>query len=270
VETLHHVLQERSSERDARATRLERLCTMGEMAGNLIHKFNNTLTIMMGHLDLLLEDVVEEDLRGRLKTVSAAASDGVQLAKTLQQFIRSGPAEPEPLEVEEIISETVRMTEPIWSGRSRHLGGSIHLDCQLPGRSRIVGNPGELREVFTNLILNAIDAMPQGGSLSIRATRQNGSLLTEVADTGVGMSESVQNRIFQPFFTTKGEEGNGMGLSIVRRIVEEHGGQIDVDSQPGRGSRFTVSLPLQATGKGAAPFADAPPVAQPIGGALPG
>lgn len=248
VENLHYIVNGKTGGSNPRTLQIERLCTMGEMAGSLIHKFNNTLTIMMGHLDLLLDEVQGTDMEKRLQLISQAASDGVDLARTLQEFIRTGPTERETLSLNSVLTETIRLTEPIWKGKGSERHGRADLDVvsDLGSVPNIHGNLPELREVFTNLILNAVDAMPNGGRILVSTRNVSGRVQVRIQDTGIGMAPDIRERIFQPFFTTKGEEGNGLGLSIVQRIVHDHGGRIDVVSEQGIGTTFVVDLPQTA------------------------
>ena len=128
--------------------------------------------------------------------------------------------------------------------RPQRLGLPLQLDLELGGVPVVMGRPAELSEVVTNLVLNAIDAMPSGGTLSIRTRRQDRHVVFTVTDTGIGMSEDVRTRIFDPFFTTKGEHGTGLGLPVSYSIVKRHGGEVRVESQPGIGTTFTVLLPV--------------------------
>jgi CheY-like chemotaxis protein len=124
----------------------------------------------------------------------------------------------------------------------------------------VIGDPAELRETFLNLLFNALDAMPQGGSVTFSTRVEDGRIASVIADTGVGMSEEVRQRCFEPFFTTKAEHGTGLGLSIAYGIVTRHGGEIEAWSRPGAGSRFTVRLPIGAEIPSAPPEAPAPRV----------
>src|SRR5439155_13348040 len=110
----------------------------------------------------------------------------------------------------------------------------------------VQGNPSELREALTNLIFNAVDAMPHGGKLTIRTWTDGPDVQLSVQDTGMGISDDAQRRLFEPFFTTKGERGTGLGLSVTFGIVQRHGGHIAVESKPGQGSTFTVRLPIHS------------------------
>ncbi|GIW12399.1 MAG: hypothetical protein KatS3mg061_3456 [Dehalococcoidia bacterium] len=137
-------------------------------------------------------------------------------------------------------------------GLPRHAGATlaqregrpITLTVSAPADLTIQGWPDALRDALTNLIFNAVDALPSGGTIQLTAQRQGNRAILEVRDSGIGISEEIQERIFEPFFTTKGERGTGLGLPTVYRIVERHGGTITVRSAPGRGTTFRLSLPL--------------------------
>ena len=244
VEILHQSMFEKVSGFGRKSHQLRRLCTAGEMAGSLIHKFNNTLTLIMGHLEMLLSDVKDAEIINRLNPIFQSAADSAGMARRLQEFMRTSPDEMEPIDLNKLILDTLKMTEPVWKSGSRGHTGDIKLETDLSELTQVSGNPSEMREALTNLVLNAVDAMPQGGELTISSFEMTNWIRIEIQDTGVGMSAHVKDRIFEPFFTTKGENGNGLGLSIVRRIVQEHGGDVRIESQAGKGSRFILLLPL--------------------------
>lgn len=229
---------------ESNALKMERLCTIGEIASSLVHQFNNTLTIMMGHLELLALDMEEKGLEGRLDTLLQAAEDGVQLTQNLQDFVRSESNKNTEFDLNKLVQDTISMTKPIWNSGKMH--GKLQIETQfaedLPAMQ---GNPSEIREALTNLVLNALDAMQKGGRLTIRTGCENNTIHLEIMDTGIGIPEDIQQRIFEPFFTTKGERGNGLGLGVVQRTIEEHGGHIHVESRPGKGTKFLLLLPLK-------------------------
>jgi len=226
-------------------SRLERLCVVGEMAGSLIHRFNNTLSVVLCHVDLLLETVEDEEQRGRLEVLSQAASDSAKLARAFQELLRDGSVDQEEFDVNALVADALRMAEPLWLSGSRQRSGRIEATTELATVPRTVGSPARIREALVNLIINAVDAMPRGGRLELHTRSRGDDIHVEVEDTGIGMSESVRTRIFEPFFTTKGECGNGLGLRIVQRVAQEHGGSVRVMSAPGLGSRFTLVLPVR-------------------------
>lgn len=222
--------------------KLERLYTLGEIANGVIHQFNNVLTIMNGHLELLIDELEDPDQKSRALTILKAGEDGARLTKNIQNFVRTSKNPNQTFNLNDLIKETIEMTEPVW-GKSRvTTEHPIEIDAQLNPIPLIKGNPGEIREALTNLILNAIDALPHGGRLTLFTTHTGNTIQLRVVDTGIGMVESVREHIFEPFFTTKGEKGNGLGLGIVSRIVRNHDGDIRVTSQPGKGTCFTLTF----------------------------
>lgn len=225
-----------------RTQKLERLYTLGEIANGVIHQFNNVLTIMNGHLELLLSELDDPKLQNRALTILKAGEDGARLTRNIQNFVRTSKTPNQTFDLNRLITETIEMTEPVWGKSKATAQHPIKIDAQLSSPSLIKGNAGEIREALTNLILNAIDAMPQGGRLTLSTRQTDNTIQLRIEDTGIGMAESVQRQIFDPFFTTKGEKGNGLGLGIVSRIVRNHDGQIRVASQPGKGTRFTLTF----------------------------
>jgi CheY-like chemotaxis protein len=164
----------------------------------------------------------------------------------MQKFARIRQDEPfVPMDVKQVIRDSLAITRPRWEEKKVKGGVPLQLELELGPVPVVMGRPAELNEVITNLVLNAIDAMPRGGTLRLRtrlADHRHASIT--VSDTGVGMSEEVRRRVFDPFFTTKGEEGTGLGLSVSHSIVERHGGDLRVDSRPGEGTTFTITLPI--------------------------
>jgi CheY-like chemotaxis protein len=146
----------------------------------------------------------------------------------------------------DLVRQTVELTRHKWDSRALARESSIVVETRIEAKARVSGSSAELREVLTNLIFNAIDAMPRGGSLVVRTWSTASDVFLSVQDTGVGISDSVRRRLFEPFFTTKGQRGNGMGLSVTFGIVQRHKGEITVESKVDRGSMFTVRLPAAA------------------------
>ena len=221
--------------------RSEKLRALGQMAAGIAHDLNNALAAILGQVQLLgmgaVDPVVQEGL-SRLETV---AMDGAQIVRRLQGFARQQPLEPlGPCDLTLVVQEAVELTRPSWRDEPQRRGIVIEVDTDLPPLPPVLGQPAEIREALTNLVLNAVDAMPRGGQLRIRGRVDGDWVVLMVDDTGVGMSEEVRKRIFDPFFTTKGKLGTGLGLSVVYGIMERHGGRIEVASAPGRGTSFTL------------------------------
>src|SRR5690606_9093529 len=213
-------------------TRRRRMEMLGQMAMGIAHDFNNLLTTILGHLELLRNGIAgeasifAEDMLGEVRIVERAATDGAALVRKIQQYIRHEKQDRfEPVQLEALVGEVVTLTRPYWHNEPRRQGIRIVLKTDLREPPPIQGWPTELREVLVNLILNAVQAMPDGGELRLRtyADPVRGAV-AEVEDTGVGMSPRVKAHIFEPLYTTKGEGGSGMGLTVSYGIVQEHNG----------------------------------------------
>ncbi|MDR7483601.1 MAG: ATP-binding protein, partial [Armatimonadota bacterium] len=149
-----------------------------------------------------------------------------------------------PVDLNRIVHEALAIVRPRWDEKIAQENRRLDLRLDLGAVPSVLGRPAALTESLTNLFLNAIDAMPEGGVLSVSTRREGDTAVVTVADTGVGMTEAVRRRIFEPFFSTKGESGSGLGLAMVYSIVKRHGGEIRVESEPGRGAVFTLVFPV--------------------------
>jgi CheY-like chemotaxis protein/anti-sigma regulatory factor (Ser/Thr protein kinase) len=227
----------------------ERLRAFGEMAGGIVHDFNNALMSVIGYSDILLnDDDILRDLtaaRNYLKIMNTAGKDASQVISRLRDFYR--PREVTdvftPIDWNEVIEQAVPLTQPKWKGQALADGRTIAVELDLVKLPRIFGNAAELREVATNLIFNAVDAMPAGGTISLRSSVEEEHAVLEVSDTGSGMSEEVRMRCLEPFFSTKGEKGTGLGLSMVFGIIKRHEGSVEIESTLGKGTTFRIRLP---------------------------
>ncbi len=226
----------------------ERLRALGMMAGGIAHDFNNSLTMMLGYGELLLPWLQEHASPRELAYINHiihAAQDATHVVSRLRDFYR--PAENnevrEPVRLDEIAATAISLTAPKWKGRSRAEGVQIEIRSQLAEVPAVAGNAVELREVMTNLIFNAVDAMPDGGSITVITKHDEAGVVISVTDSGVGMTETERARCLEPFFTTKGERGTGLGLSVVYGIIQRHGGVIDIRSEKYRGTTFSICLP---------------------------
>ena len=232
-----------------RVIRQERERALTELASGVAHDFNNALSTVRGFTDLLLRspDKLEErdTVRRYLNMVKTAADNAAKTVRRMRQFYRSVEDENhEPLDVNHVIEEAIAMSEPRWKEQSRAEGAEIRIETDLGDVPQVSGAGSELHEMFTNLILNAVDAMPEGGTLLFRTEEQGGQVLVEVQDTGEGMSEITQKHCMDPFYTTKGDAGTGLGLSTVRGVVSRHEGSISVESEEGGGTTFSIALPV--------------------------
>jgi CheY-like chemotaxis protein/anti-sigma regulatory factor (Ser/Thr protein kinase) len=194
------------------------------------------------------QNPTNSDLIGRsLNIVESAAMDGSETVRRIQQFARLRPDEQfVRVDINHIVQDAVAITRPRWEEKISRDRRPLDLRLDLQATEPMQGRPAALSEVLTNLILNAMDAMPEGGTLSISSRHVPGrEVRVTVADTGIGMPETVRQRIFEPFYSTKGEGGSGLGLSMTYSIVRRHGGEIHVDSEPGAGTTFTLTFPIK-------------------------
>lgn len=223
----------------------EKLAALGTMAGGVSHDFNNLLMAILGHIQLILPQVEDEEIRRRLQNIEKAVYDGSNTVRRLQRFTereRDSKSVPSTVDVEEAVKDVVELTRPRWKNFMERSGHRIELKLDLAPNCLAAINASDLREVLTNLLLNGIDAMPQGGVLSFRSYSQGDHVTIEVSDTGIGMSKEVAEKIFDPFFTTKGIGNSGLGLSVSWSLLGRYGGDIQVKSKPGKGTTFTIRL----------------------------
>lgn len=242
-------------------TQRHRMEALGRMTMGVAHDLNNLLSGLIGHIELLKQQLTENDqaksVSPSIETIERTAEDGAALIEKLQRYIRQDTQKHfEPVSLSSLIDECITLTQPYWHNEPRRQGIEIEVQTELADVPDIMGAPSELREVFVNLILNAVQAMPEGGQLRFETfVNEKKEVCARVIDTGIGMTDEVQDNIFEPLFTTKGKEGTGMGLAASYGIVQEHEGSIDVRSEPGEGTQFTLSFP---PGEGAPAPAEEP------------
>ena len=236
-----------------------KLNALGEMAGGVAHDFNNILAAILGRTQLLLQTVDDPGIRRQLGVVEQAALDGAQTVRRVQEFTRVRQDERfETLDLNRVLYGVVELTRPAWEAGAKRRGVVVNLHLDLKASQTIAGAASELREVFTNMVLNAVDAMPAGGELWITSADEGDQVRVRVRDSGVGMDHDTRGRVFDPFFTTKEVKGTGLGLSVAYGIVKRHRGQIDVHSSPGEGTEFTLSFPTGVVPVELGPSADGP------------
>ncbi|NOQ43257.1 MAG: response regulator, partial [Dehalococcoidia bacterium] len=225
--------------------RSEKLRALGEMAGGVAHDFNNVLTIILGRAQLAIESVDDPVLKKSLTAIEQAALDGAATVRSLQEFTRVRKDRiADPVNVSHMVMSALQMAEPRLKESREKDGIAIEVSTELNVKESVLGDIAELREALINIIFNAVDAMPEGGKLSIKAWREDRQVVLSIADTGVGMSDETKDNIFDPYFTTKGPSGMGLGLSMAYGIITRHSGDIGVESSPGEGTTFYVRLPL--------------------------
>ncbi|HET8577166.1 MAG TPA: GAF domain-containing protein, partial [Methylomirabilota bacterium] len=225
--------------------RTEKLRAMGEMASGVAHDFNNVLASILGRAQLLLDKIEDPKQRQWLQVIERAAADGARTVRRLQDFTRIRRDQPAvAVDLNQVIQQALEATESTWRQQARSRGITIDVATTLAvPLPRIWGDPAELREALTNLILNAVDAMPQDGRLTFVTRASGDHVEMTVSDTGVGIPDSIQQKIFDPFFTTKGPRGTGLGLSMTYGILSRHGARVTVESEEGRGTTFRLVFP---------------------------
>ncbi|HUL22395.1 MAG TPA: GAF domain-containing protein [Thermodesulfobacteriota bacterium] len=244
---LKQTLQELRQAQD-QVVQAEKLRAMGELASGVAHDFNNVLAVVLGNTQLLLHQLDRldpEGIRQGLKVIERSSKDGAETIRRIQEFtgVRRD-REFISLSLNNIVTEVVNITQPRWRDQTQKKGIQIELTTHLGEIPLIMGNPSEIREVLTNIIFNAVDALVDGGKLTITTQPQaEGWVEMRVADTGVGMTEEVKRRVFDPFFTTKGVTNSGLGMSVSYGIIKRHGGEILIESELQKGTTFIVHLP---------------------------
>ena len=218
----------------------EHLASIGILASGIAHEVNTPLTGISSYAQILLKERGQDDPEyPLLKKIEQQAFRAAGIASSLLNFSRQRDGDYQNLDVADMITETLDLFQPHLRGRR------VKLDRRIEGPlPRVNGNRGRLQQVLMNLLLNAVDAMPDGGRLTLSLRTVAGRIRIEVADTGVGIPAGVLEKIYDPFFTTKPRgQGTGLGLSVSYGIVKEHAGTLTAESSSGEGSRFTISLP---------------------------
>jgi signal transduction histidine kinase/CheY-like chemotaxis protein len=237
----------RVHESQARVVQTERLRALGELGGGLAHDFNNPLAAILGRAQLMQSQANNAEAQRGLEAIEEAALEGARTIRQLQEFARRRhDRPPQSVALNQLVEEVVELTRARWrdEAQARNITYDVRVDAAAV--PPVIGDPQELREALTNIVLNALDAMPSGGVLTLRTEQDVDHVRCVVTDNGVGMTDEVRRRVFDPYFTTKGERGSGLGLSVMYGIITRHGGEVEVDSQPGRGSRFIIRLPVAA------------------------
>jgi PAS domain S-box-containing protein len=236
-------ITEQKEERE-RAARADKLRALGQLASGVAHDFNNSLAAILGRAQLLRRQTQDEAQLRNLEIIQTAAEDAAATVRRIQTFARKSAAkEFEILDVSALLNDAIEITRTRWQNEARLRGLDYEVFLNAASGQHAFGSASELREVFVNLIVNAVDAMPTGGKLSIGSESHEGRLRLRFTDTGTGMPEEVRQRIFDPFFSTKGAHGTGLGLSVSYSIIERHEGSISVVSEVGGGTTFAIELP---------------------------
>lgn len=238
----------------ARLVKAERLSALGQMASGVAHDFNNVLSAILGRTQRLLWSSHDPAILRELEVIHKAASDGAETIRRIQDFSRSiSRLDAYAVPIADVVEDCLQLTRMRWKDEAEKHGIKYKMTCTVDPTLAASANPAELREVFLNLIINALDAMPNGGEVQIRSGPANadGRFPIEIVDNGTGMEPAVARRVFEPFYTTKDEKGTGLGLSITYGIVTRLGGQIEVQSKPGAGTTFRIWFPPPEAVEGA-------------------
>jgi signal transduction histidine kinase/CheY-like chemotaxis protein len=237
----------------------ERLRALGQMASGIAHNINNALCPITAYTEVLEKTAPELKPQHHqfLRNIAQAARDIAQIVDRMREFYRSRSKSEElaPIDVNNAIRELVELTRPRWRDQPQKQGIQVDVQCQLqPDLPSIAGDPTELREALTNLVFNAVDALPQGGIITLvsrveQAPPTNDGpsprhLVIEVRDNGVGMDKKTLARCLEPFFTTKAQRGTGLGLAMVYGMMQRHEGSLGVESEPGQGTVVRLSFPV--------------------------
>jgi PAS domain S-box-containing protein len=233
----------------------ERLRALGQIASGIAHDINNALSPAALYAQSMLqhESNLSERARDHLGVIQRAIDDVSRTVQRMRAFYlpRGLELTLAPVDLNEVITQVIDLTRARWSNMPQERGAVVHVASELePGLPQILGAENEVRDALTNLLLNAVDALPDGGTVTFRTRTdlRDGQVVVEVQDNGVGMSETTRSRCLEPFFTTKGERGTGLGLPMVFGMAQRHGAELEIDSELGRGTTMRVIFPRAPTG----------------------
>jgi len=239
----------------------ERLRALGQMASGIAHDINNAISPVALYTESLLENEPNLSSRARdyLETIQHAIEDVTHTVSRMREFYRHRDAQLAlaPIQLNPLMKQAADISRARWSDMPQQRGVSVEMNMDLAAElPAVMGVESEIREALVNLIFNAVDAMPNGGAITLRtrtilpksdANGSRGFVAIEVIDTGVGMDEDTRRRCLEPFFTTKGERGTGLGLAMVYGIVQRHNAEIEIDSTVGKGTTMRLILPIPQT-----------------------
>jgi signal transduction histidine kinase len=253
VMVIEDVTEERRRQRES--VQGEKLRALGQMASGVAHDLNQSLALVSGYAEIArtalnaAKPADPMEIGEMLSIISQAAYDGGETVKRLLTFGRGAvDGAAEAVDIGVLLDDVAKLTAPRWRDAAQAEGRPIGLRVQADAGSVVEGWPFSLREALINLVFNAVDALEDGGSIDLRAHTHESTVTVEVVDSGIGMPVDVQARIFEPYFTTKGAQGTGLGLPMAFGIVERHGGSVAVESAPGQGTTIRLTLPLRTAG----------------------
>lgn len=236
----------------------ERIRALGQMASGIAHDINNSLAPILGYSDLLLssgDPKHDPQLVPALRSINTSAQDAAGVVRRLIQFYRrrlEGSVFP-AVELGPLVEQVVSLTQPRWKTDAQSRGATITVEQHIPNLPSVAADPSELREALINIVFNAVEAMPTGGTIRFSAVAVDDGVALSVSDSGIGMTDEERQKCFEPFFSTKGDLGTGLGLATVFGAIQRFSGTISVTSAPGKGTTFTITLPMFAAGPDAVP-----------------
>lgn len=246
VRALNEGLEARVREKSAALVRAETLASLGTLAGGVAHEFNNLLGGILGTTEEAMQDAKEPETREALELVARTARRGCKVTENLLRFARPRPPRTEPVDAAAVVRDAAALLQPEAERRG------VRVEVKAGTLPPLPADPGELHQVVLNLLANALAFAPAGGLVAAEAAREGEAVVIRVRDSGPGIPPEAMPRLFEPFFTTRGTEGTGLGLAVSHGIVRSHGGSIEAANAPGGGAVFTVRLPLRAADGGAA------------------
>jgi len=249
VALVRDLAEQRKIER--RLIEAEKLRIFGELASGIAHDFNNLLGAILGRAQALKLKTADGELLHGLDLIERVAAEGAETIRRIQTAARTrAEHDVKAVDIAALAAECLELTRPRWYDQCLSQGVSIHVTSDLAPAALVRGIASELREVILTLILNAIDAMPHGGTLSLVCRSEDYRVVLNLSDTGVGIPREARARIFEPFYSTKGARGNGLGLAVAAAIVQRHRGRLHYLTVEGAGTTFTLDLPAAARPQG--------------------
>jgi signal transduction histidine kinase/ActR/RegA family two-component response regulator len=240
----------------------ERLRALGRMASGIAHDINNALTPATLYAQSLLDHdtSLSPEARSDLAVIQQAIDDVTHTVGRIKEFYRGQESNvaSTPVDIKHLLGQVIELTRARWEDMPQARGIVVDIKTEHAEQiTQIMGVQGEIRDAITNLVFNAVDAMPSGGTLTLRSYATYHHVTVEVCDTGIGMTEEVRGRCLDPFFTTKGERGTGLGLAMVYGMAERHNAVIEIDSEPGAGTIVRLVFPAATQSQLAIPTAHA-------------
>lgn len=221
----------------------EKLKIISTLTSGIVHDINNVLTTIIGYTDILLSKDSCIECRDEIEIIKRTALDGAEITKRIKDFAKTKESNKKIFNVCETLQTSIMITKPIWFNQAQISGKKITVNYNNSLPILLYGNESELREAFVNMILNSIDAIQNEGFIEIEAYKKENNAVIKIKDNGMGMAEDTKSKIFTPFFTTKEENGSGLGLSNSYSTITGMGGKIEVESNLNTGTEFIIILP---------------------------